>query len=398
MNALRVFFYRTYQVALKGAMAFLRIPLPFLLDRVEELGAELKDKKLKHPLIVTDKGLASFPAFLILKQALDEAEITYEVYDGAVPNPTFACIEEGVKRYREAHCDALIAYGGGSPMDCAKGIAILASYPKKSLQAFKGVLHVHRKLPYLLAIPTTVGTGSEATLAAVVLNESTKDKFQIDSPRLVPNAALLDPRFVQGLPKGLIASTGMDAFTHALEAYLGRGGTKFSDKYALSALKGLHEHLYAFYEDPTSKEHAFGMQKAAYEAGVAFTRAFVGYVHALAHALGGAHGVPHGLANAVLLVPTLKKYGKSIEKKLARIAPIFGVQGQNNAESAANVLAYLEDLERKMNLPKGFKDLVKDPDLDALAKHAAKEGNPFYPVPKILTRNELKDILQEVCI
>lgn len=395
MNVFYRAYARAYQSALKLGIAMLRIPYPRRFASLEEMGETLAKEGFRRLLLVTDKGLSSLPSFARLDESLRSFGIETAIYDGAVPNPTFACVEAGKEAYLAERCDGIVAFGGGSPIDCAKSIAIRLAYPNKSLQKFKGVLHVHRRLPRLVAVPTTVGTGSEATLAAVVLNEATKDKFQIDSPRLVPNDALLEPEFVRNLPRKLIATTGMDALTHALEAYLGRGGNRKTDALALSAMRRIAAHLEPLYRDPSSLEHAKEMQLAAYEAGAAFTRAFVGYVHALAHALGGAHGVPHGLANAVLLVPTLRKYGDSIEKKMANIAPIFGVEERDPRLAASLAIERISALERALDIPLSFAGLKEEADVPSLARHAAKEGNPFYPVPKILSSDELSEILEE---
>ncbi|MCI5452403.1 iron-containing alcohol dehydrogenase [bacterium] len=396
MNFLLKNHYRFVQFCMKIAMPFLRIPKPHVLPSCQELANQLRKEKKSRPLLVTDQGLAKLGVPEKVLRVLKDAGLDPICFDGAVPNPTFDCIEDGFKVYQKEGCDCLIALGGGSAMDCAKGIGIRSAYPKKSLSSFKGVLHVHRRIPLFFAIPTTAGTGSEATLAAVVVNSATHDKFQIDDPKLVPSFAVLDPQFVMSLPGKLIASTGMDALTHAIESYIGRSSTRFTNGMALSAIRRIDHSLLSFYENPKNEVAARDMQLAAFEAGMAFTRAYVGYVHALAHALGGYYGIPHGYANAVLLPLVLKHYGSSVYSPLASIYDALGRKGAGTPkEKAEEVIRWIEEMNQKMGIPAHFGGVVTKGDYDILADHAAKEGNPLYPVPELWDAKKLEEVLKE---
>ncbi len=213
---------------------------------------------------------------------------------------------------------------------------------------------------------------------------------------MIPNVAVLDDSLLIGLPKGVIASTGMDALTHAIESYIGRSSTRQSKEYALQAIKLISDNLYAFYTDPKKDEARANMQKASYLAGVSFTRAYVGYVHALAHALGGYYNVPHGFANAVLLPLVLEEYGESVYDRLSEINDDLRLVDplSPKKEKAEAVIAWIKEMNAKMNIPAKFDHLIKNfADLEALSLHAAKEANPFYPVPREFDKKELKTIL-----
>ena len=398
MNIFRTFACRAFQTAFYLGSALLPFREPTPLEGYGELSAKIKQLGLKKPLIVTDQGIFGLKLHCRLTEALDKEGIPYALYADVVANPTFACVEEGFGVYREQGCDCVIGLGGGSSMDAAKAILIKVAYPDKSLQKFKGLLHVHRKLPTLFAIPTTAGTGSETTVAAIVVNEKTKDKFQIDDTKLIPSYAVFDPELLLGLPPKIIASTGMDALTHAVEAYIGRSNTKGTKKAALEAVSLIDQYLLAFHQD-RNVENARMMQRASYLAGVAFTRAYVGYVHALAHALGGTYNVAHGYANAVLLPYVLEDFGSSAHKKLAELYDRLGEAGSSLSveEKAKAFIAYVKGLNAKLGIDEAFVGIVKEEDFEALARHADKEGNPLYPVPKEFNAKELEKTLRRAC-
>jgi len=253
------------------------------------------------------------------------------------------------------------------------------------------VLRVLRKLPTLIAIPTTAGTGSETTLAAVITDPKTHRKYAMMSFPLIPHYAVLDASLTYSLPPHLTATTGMDALTHAVEAYIGRSTTKETRRHALEATKLIFENLENAYKngrDQTAREQ---MLRAAYQAGVAFSKSYVGYVHAVAHSLGGAYGIPHGLANAVLLPHVLFAYGKRVEKKLHRLAIAAGVANATDTpkEAAKRLISEIFRMNREMQIPATLQGIVAE-DIPALARRAEKEANPLYPVPKLLTAKELE--------
>jgi alcohol dehydrogenase len=400
MNIFQRLYCRSYQ---KIVFAF-SFTLKFNEPELHEGAGCLKDiplilsaKNRMHPLILTDPGIYKLGLHSPLLKVLDDAKISYELYHDVIPNPTFDVVEAAYKMFRDGNCDCLIALGGGSTMDTAKAVGARFVNPHRSLQQLKGLLKVRHNTPLMIAIPTTAGTGSEATLAAVVVNPKTKDKFSINDPHLIPEVAVLDNSLLRGLPPSVIAMTGVDALTHAIESYIGHSSTKKSKECALKAMALIQKNLVLFYQDASNEKAREGMQKAAYLAGVSFTRAYVGYVHALAHALGGFYNVPHGLANAILLPYVLKAYGKSAYKRLAEIADYLELSSPSAplATKANAVIAYIESLNASLGIPKTFAHVIKPEDLVPLSQHAAKEGNPLYPVPKELSAKQLRAIYQE---
>ena len=393
-------YYRLYQKVLKLAMSFMDWSEPELLegeDAVLKLPAFIKSKGINKVLIVTDKGLMNLhlldPLFLELKAQ----EITYFVYDGVQPNPTIPNIEECKDLYINNQCEGIIAFGGGSPMDCAKAAGARVVKPKTSVRKMRGYLKVGKKLPPFFAVPTTAGTGSETTLAAVVTDPETHEKNAICDMALRPRYAVLDPKLTIGLPPHITSTTGMDALTHAVEAYIGKSNVKSTIKYAEDATKLIHENLEKAYRDGKDIEARTNMLKASYYAGAAFTRAFVGYVHAIAHNLGGMYGTPHGLANAVILPYVLEWYGSSIYKPLSKLADLIGItnENQSNEEKAKAFIAEIKRMNEAMNIPTKF-DFIKEEDIPTLVTRALKEGNPGYPVPKIMNKNDCEQVIRSL--
>ena len=365
---------------------------------LKTVAAKLGELGLKHPLIVTDGYLHSIRIYAPLTDEMDRLGIPYTIYGEAVPNPTVHNIAAAYKLYTEEGCDCLIAIGGGSSMDCAKGCGAQVANPKRTLAEMKGLLKVRRNIPTLFAVPTTAGTGSEVTVTAVITNPENRDKYLMNDLHLIPHYAVLDPTLTYNLPKPVTSTTGMDTLTHAVEAYIGSANTRRTKENARAAVKLVFENLLTAYEDGHNEEARLNMQIASYRAGLAFTRAYVGTVHALAHAIGGFYGVPHGLANAVLLPVVLRAYGKSAHKKLAELADLVGIGGATAEEKANAFIAAIEELNRKMEIADkiGGKWQILDEDLPALAKHAFDETNPLYPVPKILSEEELIGLYKQI--
>ncbi|MBO5772673.1 MAG: iron-containing alcohol dehydrogenase, partial [Clostridia bacterium] len=282
--------------------------------------------------------------------------------------------------------------GGGSAMDCAKGVGISVVYPNKSLEKFKGILKVHKKIPTLVAIPTTAGTGSECTVATVLTNEKTHQKYAINDLHLIPRYAVLAPELTQGLPAFLTATTGMDALTHAIEAFIGRGNTKQTTAWAKEAVQLVFENIKIACQNGSDLVARAKMQKASYLAGLAFTRAYVGYVHAVAHSLGGRYNVAHGLANAVILPYVLKRYSTSVYDKLAILADCCKLCPNGTAkEKATAFIEEIEQLNKELGIGTKFYFIQKE-DIPYLATLADKEANPLYPVPKLMDKKELEKI------
>lgn len=388
---------RIYQVALRCTIPFLPYREPQKLQNNGDVCSLLSQKGIRSVLLVTDANIVNLGLPLPLMESLKEAGISVSLYSGVQPNPTSDNVEEAYAKYKEGKCEAIIAFGGGSPMDCGKALGIRINYPNTPLIKFKGILKVRKKLPLLIAVPTTAGTGSETTLAAVICDSSTHLKFAINDFPLIPAYALLDPHLLTGLPQMLTASTGMDAITHAVEAYIGRSSTKKTRTYALKAIESAFIYLPLSVKEPTNFEARGKMLEASYFAGMAFTVSYVGYVHALAHALGGKYGVPHGLANAILLPHVLKAYGRSAEKKLARLALAARLcdEETDRSEAASLFIWRIEEMNEEFGIPR-FVEALKEEDIEELARTAAKEGNPLYPVPKLFAAKELEAIYREV--
>jgi len=391
-------FCRVYQFVFKYAAYCLPWRKPDLLEGegcVTELTKLIQKKGITGVLLVTDSVIMSLGLPDGLLASLKEAGINTAVYDKTVPNPTLDNIKEAYTLYKKNNCKGIIAFGGGSPMDCAKGVGVRAARPRTNIRRMKGLLKVWKPLPPIYAVPTTAGTGSETTVAAVVVDSNTKAKYAIMDPVLIPRVAVLDPLLTVKLPPSITATTGMDALTHAVEAYIGGSNTKATREMAKEATKLIFENLYNAFTDGTDINARANMLKAAYYGGVAFTRAYVGNVHALAHALGGLYGVAHGLANAVILPYVLDDYGKSAFKPLAELAAIVGIAGENDEKKAKAFIAAIRELNRKMNIPEKIDEIVED-DIPGLANHAFKEANPTYPVPKIFSREDFASVYKRL--
>ena len=392
-------FYRVYQQTFRVAMCIFDWSEPTLLEgpgAIRKLPEFIKSKGLSKVLIVTDKGLMGIHLLDSLFEELDKAGVEYVVYDGTQPNPSIENIEDARQLYVDNNCQGVIAFGGGSPMDCAKAAAARVTNPKISVRKMRGVLKLHHKLPPFFAVHTTAGTGSETTLAAVVTDTATHEKNAINDIRLKPRFAVLDPELTVGLPPHITSTTGMDALTHAVEAYIGKSNVKSTEAYAEKATKMIFENIEKAYNDGKDIVARDNMLKASFYAGQAFTRAYVGYVHAIAHNLGGQYGVPHGLANAVILPYVLEYYGETAHKRLAKLAAIAGVKTDGtDKEKAEAFIEAIKTLNKNMNIPDGF-DMVQEKDIPVIVERALKEGNPLYPVPKIMDKADCEAVIRRM--
>ncbi len=400
MWSLKTFYYRAYQKIMKIAMFFLDWSEPELLTgpgAILKLPEVIKQRGISKVMIVTDKGLMSLNLLDGLFGKLEEEGISYVVYDGVQPNPSIENIEEAREMFVSNGCEAMIAFGGGSPMDCAKAACARVVRPNKTIPQMRGVMKVMRKLPPFFAVPTTAGTGSETTLAAVVSNTQTHEKYAINDPVLRPKFAVLDPELTTGLPKKITSTTGMDALTHAVEAYIGLSNVRSTREYAEKATALIFRYLEVAYNDGQNIEARGQMLLASYYAGMAFTRAYVGYVHAIAHNLGGHYGIPHGLANAVILPVILEEFGSAIYPSLAKLADCAGIAGQTEEEKAKNFIAEIYAMNERMEIPTGFTQ-IKDEDIPTIVERAMKEAHPLYPVPVIFDKDRLTAIVKKLQI
>ena len=400
MNVFKKIWCRFYQTIMRLGMAFMPWRKPQLLQGEGSFASAvdfLAQHGVTRPLVVCDKAALE-------RHALDgffqkaEGVLQYSVFDGVLPNPTVKQVEEGLKIYLQNNCNGILAFGGGSAMDCAKAVGARVVRPKKSVNQLKGLLKVRKKLPPFFAVPTTAGTGSECTVAAVITDGETKDKYAVNDFSLIPHYAILDPTLTVGLPPMLTATTGMDALTHAVEAYVGRANTRATKRQAVEAVRLVFDNLEEATFNGKNLCARINMQKAAYLAGLAFTRAYVGYVHALAHALGGKYGIAHGFANAVLLPVVLEKYGKSAHKKLAKLARLTSVANQMDSDqlAAQKFVERIYRLNQKLGIGQNFAGQIKAEDIPALAKHAQKEANPLYPVPQLWDETDFAEVYEKV--
>ena len=391
--------YRICQKVLQFGMNFMNWKEPELLEgegAVLKLPQFVKDKGINKVLVVTDKGLMGLHLLDPMFEELKKAKVDYVVFDDVQPNPTIPNIEACRQVYLDNKCEGIIAFGGGSPMDCAKAAAARVVKPRQSVRQMRGYLRVGKKLPPFFAVPTTAGTGSETTLAAVVTDPETHEKNAICDSSLRPKYAVLDPALTVGLPPHITSSTGMDALTHAVEAYIGICNTKSTIRYAEEATKLIHQYLEKAYSNGKDMEARDKMLYASFLAGNAFTRAFVGYVHAIAHNLGGLYNTPHGLANAVILPYVLDWYGDKAYKKLAKLADLIGITDEKMSveEKGKAFIAEVRRMNKAMNIPEKF-DFIKEEDLPKLIQRALKEGNPGYPVPKIMDAKDMEQVIRQ---
>lgn len=398
MSVLYNAYCRGFQKVMKLAVNFFDWTEPEIIKgagSVKRLPETIKAKGVTCVLVVTDKGLMGLHLLDGLFDALKDAGINYTVYDGVQPNPTIDNIEQALSMYKAANCNGIVAFGGGSPMDCAKVCGARVARPNKTVPQLRGLIKVRKSIPPLFAVPTTAGTGSETTIAAVVSNPKTHEKNAINDPHLRPKVAVLDPELTVGLPPHITSTTGMDALTHAVEAYIGHSNTKGTKAAAEKATKLIFENIYEAYSNGKNLEARENMLIGSYYAGLAFTRAYVGYVHSIAHNLGGMYGTPHGFANAVILPHVLDFYGKSAYKPLAKLADAAGLDtnGLTTEQKAKLFIAKIRELNEKMNIPERF-DFIKEEDIPLIAKRALKEGNPLYPVPKIMNLKDCKEFIK----
>ena len=391
MNPIQILGCRLYQTAFRIALPVLPYRKPQLLEDIHAVSRVYREQGIQRVLLVTDPAISGLGLTEPLRTSLEKEGVKVTVYDRTAANPTTDNVEEALRLYHREGCHGLIGFGGGSSMDCAKAVGARVARPRKSLSQMKGILKVRRRIPLLTAVPTTAGTGSETTLAAVITDAGTRHKYPINDFPLIPSYALLDPEVTVGLPPFLTATTGMDALTHAVEAYIGRSTTKETRRDAEEAVRLVFAYLPRAVEQGEDREARQKMLYAAYLAGNAFTRSYVGYVHGVAHSLGGKYNIPHGLANAVLLPFVLEAYGHSAEKKLSRLAEAAGLcpAGTPREEGARVFIQKVKEMKKRFGIPDAFPEL-REEDIPQLARYAARESNPLYPVPREMDAKELE--------
>lgn len=402
MNLLKKAWYRVFQFCFYNASHLLKWRSPVMLTgagSVLKLPDTVKSFGTDNVLFVTDKVLIELGLPKGLLSELEAKGIAYTLFDGVKANPTIDIVEDALKAYIENDCKGFIAFGGGSVIDTAKAASARAAKPKKTIPNLKGFLKVGKAVPPVFAAPTTAGTGSEVTVAAVITDGSTHHKYAISDPVLIPVCCVLDAGLIVGLPPAITAFTGMDALTHAVEAYITRGVTKRCKKLSEDAARLIFANLKKSYADGSDMEARQNMLLAAFYAGDSFTRAGLTYAHPIAHTLGGLYNEAHGRANAVLLPYVLEAFGASIHKKLSQLARAAGldVSDKSEEQSALMFIEEIKKLNRDMGIPEKL-DYVKREDIPQMTEWALKEANPWYPVPRVFGRAQIADIIEKIIL
>lgn len=389
---------RIFQICLRAALPILPYINPRVLKEITDIPEIIIKEGLKKPLIISDKNLSKLDIAGKLRSCLNDKKIDFSFFDGAFPNPTTDLALEAYSFYKANNCDSLIALGGGSPIDLAKSVGVLAVKPNKPLAKMAGILKVRRRIPLLIAIPTTAGTGSETTLAAVIIDSKTKRKFAINDFPLIPKYAVLTPETIHSLPHNIAAETGIDALTHAVEAFIGRSTTKGTRRDALEAARLIYSSLDDACDHKSKKSEA-AMLYASHLAGRAFTRSYVGYVHAVSHSLSGEYNLSHGRTNATLLPIVLIMYGNTLNKKLARLAVAAGIGQESDGVEALSeaFISSIEAMNARHGIPHCIPEIIAG-DISKLAKCAAMEANPLYPVPVLWDASQLEKVYRKVMV
>ena len=399
MSGIQKAYYRSFQAVFNiGARAlYWRRPIPVSgVGAIQKIPELLRKEKVRKVMVVTGPTVGKKLAPKILTE-LDKAGIAYTHYDQVEANPSVNTVDKIQKLYLENGCQGFIAIGGGSPMDAAKAAAARVVRPNTPVGKMAGLLKVGKKIPPYIAVPTTAGTGSETTIAAVITDSDTHHKYALMDLHLIPRYAVLDPEMTRELPPKITSTTGMDALTHAVEAYLcWTYNTRESIRLAEEAVCGIFRYLERAYKDGEDMEARTEMLIAAYKAGFAFTRAGVGNVHAIAHTLGGLYNTPHGLANAVILPIVLEDYGPGVEGKLAHLAEITGLMtAGTDAEKAVAFIREIRAMNRRMNIPTGFA-FIQEKDIPQMVKWALAEANPVYPVPVVYDEQRCEKVIRRI--
>jgi len=362
-----------------------------LLDLIDVL----KKQHLTRYMIVTTPGFIKRGTLQSFFDALNQKDIQYSIFHDVKPDPEISDVEKLKEMYIKDGCQALIAIGGGSVIDCSK--AALACIQMNNLDV-KTVLHtgrVSKPLPLLIAVPTTAGTGSEVTAGAVITDPIKKRKYALSHLFLIPKYAVLDSSLLVSLPSNMTAYTGMDALTHAIEAYINCFNNRKTNEYALCAIKSIFQYLVPSFEDGLNKHYRLELLEASYNAGVAISNNYVGYVHAIAHGIGGMYHLQHGMINATILPIVLEVYGSAVVSKLAKIADVVGITGATDQDKSTQFIQKLKDLNQIFSIPTSIPE-IQEEDIHYLAIGAEKEGNPSYPTPVTWNVEQFEKVIRKI--
>ena len=385
-HTLKRFFSKIYDRTYQSVARNIVMPLMNYHEPEKFLGADtllniadiLRAEEKGHPMIVTTDGMVRRGQLEDLLQSLNEAGIQHTIFSDVEPNPSVASIEKIADAYKKNGCDAIVAVGGGSVLDASKLGGARIGNPNKTLRKMAGILKVKKQPPLLICVPTTAGTGSEVTLAAVFTDGH--DKLSVMDTKLIPDFAILDPMLHVTLPKKLTAGTGMDALTHAVESYLSKTRTDQTIADAREAVLLISQHLRTAYhegEDAAAREQ---MLLASYLAGRAFSRSYVGYIHALSHPLSAYYGLPHGQTNATIMPIMLRFYGEPVHDRLAELAKLIGLEGNSEAALAEAFIRWIEAMNKELGIAEHIPE-IRDDDIEPMVDHAIREAHPLYPVP-----------------
>ncbi len=342
----------------------------------KEAGPQAKSLGATKALIVTDKVLNQLGVAAKIKGQLEEAGVKAVIFDGAEPNPTDTNVHDGLKVFQESKCDAIVSLGGGSAHDCAKGIGMVATNGG-NIRNYEGINKTTKPMPPFVAINTTAGTASEMTRFCIITNTTTHVKMAIVDWRCTPNVAINDPVLMVGKPPALTAATGMDALTHAIEAYVSIAATPITDACAIKAIELIAEYLRPAVANGENLDARDKMAYAEFLAGMAFNNASLGYVHAMAHQLGGFYNLPHGVCNAILLPAVCEFNLIAVADRLGKVAVALGenIDALAPVDAAAKGIAAIRKLSKAIGIPAGLKELgVKETDLATMAENAKKDA------------------------
>ncbi len=347
-------------------------------------------------IIVTDNFLNSSGLLDGIKARLSEHDVEYAVFDGVLPDPAFDQVQRGEAMVRTERCQAVIGVGGGSVLDAAKMVAMLHTNPA-TLDKFESLQPCKKPGLPVFAIPTTAGTGSEITLAAVITDPVSHRKIPVVDSKMIPGYIALDPEIMKGMPKGITAATGMDALTHAVESYLSKASTEATEAHARAAISLIFKFLTRAYQDGNDMAARDGMALASFYAGAAFGKTSVGYVHGIAHQLGRICGTPHGNANAMVLPEVLAAYGDCVHSRLADLAVLVGINepGETTSELAGKFIKAITDMRAELELPLQPKEL-NAVDIPGIVDEAISEAGSLYPVPRYMSPEELTVIVNRL--
>ena len=349
---------------------------------IKEIANEVKGRNLKKAFVCADPDLIKFNVTTKVTNILEESNLEYEIYSNIKPNPTIENVQNGVNAYKKSNADYIIAIGGGSSIDTAKAIGIIINNPEfEDVRSLEGVAPTKNKCVPIIAVPTTAGTAAEVTINYVITDAEKNRKFVCVDTNDIPVVAIVDPDMMESMPKGLTASTGMDALTHAIEGLITRGAWEMSDMFHIKAIELISKHLRGAVEN--TKEGREGMALGQYIAGMGFSNVGLGIVHSMAHPLGALYDTPHGVANAIIL-PTVMEYNAEVTgDKYKYIAKAMGVENVENMsveEYRKAAIDAVKKLSSDIGIPSNLKDIVKVEDIDFLAQSAyddaCRPGNP----------------------